>query len=117
MNIDLTGGKDVQLTEMLKERVEQKLSKVESRLGQKLFFRVRFNKEPVEQFSCQIHFNSARTEFNAAATEDDLIKAADQAVSKIERQLRKYQSKQDPRGSTSIRETIDREVQEQDLDL
>jgi ribosomal subunit interface protein len=110
MNIEMTSGKDVDINEMLRDRVELKLTKVESRLGQKLFFRVRFDKEAADQYTCQVHFNSSRSEFNASATEDDLIKSADQAISKIERQLKKFQSKQSTKGRMSIRDTTDIEV-------
>jgi ribosomal subunit interface protein len=109
MNIELTSGKDVLVTDMLRERVEQKLAKVESRLGQKLFFRVRFEKEGVDMVSCHIHFNSSRSEFDAKASEDEIVKAADGAVAKIERQLKKLQDKQSARGGLTIRETVDLE--------
>ena len=115
MNIELTGGKEIQITDLVRERVELKLSKVESRLGQKLFFRVRFDKEGVDSYTCQIHFNGKGTEFNASATEDDLVKSADQAVNKIERQLKKFQTKKAPRGGLSIRDTVDFEPEMSDL--
>ena len=116
MNIDLTGSKDVIISEALRERVELKLSKVESRLGQKPFFKVRFEKKSIDQYSCQIHFNGIKTEFNASAIGEDLMKASDQAISKIERQLKKFQTKHAPRGGLTIRETVDLEPME-DLDL
>ena len=113
MNIEITRGKDVQVSDMLRERMEQKLNKVERRLGQKLVVRVRIDKVgTTENYSCHIHFNSARTEFNASAEEDDMIKAMDSAVSKIERQLRKLQTRLNPRGGESIRETLDVEVED-----
>ena len=118
MNIELTSGKDISVPEMLSERLEQKLSKIESRLGQKLTCRVRFEKEGVNGVSCHIHFNSPRHEFDAKSTEDEIVKAADQAMSKIERQVRKLQDKQSSRGSDTIRETVDiEEPAESDLDL
>ena len=110
MNIELTSGKDVNVPDMLRERVENKLEKIEARLGQKIFFRVRFGKEAVERYTCQVHFNSTRSEFNASATEDDLIKSADQAISKIERQLNRFQSKLTSKNRMSIRDTTDLEV-------
>jgi ribosomal subunit interface protein len=109
MNIELTGGKDVFVTDMLRERVELKLSKVESRLGQDIFFRVRFEKEGNDLVSCHIHFNIARNEFDAKASEDEIVKAADGAIAKIERQLKKLQDKQSARGGLTIRETVDLE--------
>ena len=110
MNIELTGGKEIEITDLMRERIELKLSKIESRLGQKLFFRVRFDKEGVDSYTCQIHFNGKGTEFNASATEGDLIKSSDQAVNKIERQLKKFQSKQSTKGRMSIRDTTDIEL-------
>ena len=110
MNIELTSGKDVSVPDMLRERVESKLEKIEARLGQKIFFRVRFGKESAERYTCQVHFNSSRSEFNASATEDDLIKSADQAIGKIERQLSRFQSKLASKGRMSIRDTTDLEV-------
>ncbi|MBM4290863.1 MAG: ribosome-associated translation inhibitor RaiA [Deltaproteobacteria bacterium] len=109
MNIELTSGKDVLVTDMLRERVEQKLAKVESRLGQQLFFRVRFEREGADVVSCHIHFRSTRNEFDAKASEDEVVKAADSAVAKIERQLKKLQDKQSARGGLTIRETVDLE--------
>jgi ribosomal subunit interface protein len=120
MNIELTSGKEIEITDLISERIELKLSKIESRFGQKLFFRVRFDKEGGESYTCQVHFNGKGTEFNASATEDDLIKSADQAISKIERQLKKFQSKKMPWGGLSIRDTVDFEPEMSglgDLDL
>ena len=110
MNIEITRGKDVQVSELLRERMEHKLSKVESRLGQKLVVRVRIDKSGNENYNCHIHFNSARTDFDASAEEDDMIKAADSAVNKIVRQLRKLQTRLNPRGGETIRETLDVEL-------
>jgi len=112
MNIELTSGKDVDVPEMLRERIEQKLKKIEDRLGQKLFFRVRFEKQSVDHYSCQINFSGTRNRFRASANEGDLIKSADQAISKIERQLSRVQSKKSSKDRASIRDTMDL-----DLDL
>ena len=116
MNIELTSGKDIVIPQMVKDRIEQKLSKIESRLGQKLFVRVRFDKEAVDQYHCQIHFNGGRNEFNASTNADDLIKAMDQSVAKIERQISKAQQKQSNRDRQTIRDTVDLEL-ERDLDV
>ncbi|MCB9536316.1 MAG: ribosome-associated translation inhibitor RaiA [Myxococcales bacterium] len=88
MNIELV-GKDLPVSEMLKDRIEQKLGKIESRLGQKLFVRVKMQPAPKDRFNCAIHFTGGGHDFNANATGDDLVKAADEAVSKIERQVKK----------------------------
>ncbi len=88
MNIELV-GKDLPLTEMLRERLELKLGKIESRLGTKLFVRVKLQGERNSRFSCAIHFNGEGHEFQAASSSDDLIKAVDDAIAKIERQVAK----------------------------
>ena len=90
MNLELI-GKDVSPSKMLKGRIESKLDKIERRLGQKLFVRVRLETEPNHRFSCGIHFQGAGHEYNANSTSDDLIKAADEALQKIERQVSKIQ--------------------------
>ena len=118
MNIELTSGKDVSVPEMLSERIETKLAKVEGRLGQKLTCRVRFEKEGVSQVSCHIHFSSSRHDFDAKGTEDEIVKAADSAIAKIERQVRKLQDKQSSRSTDTIRETVDiEEPSEAEIDL
>lgn len=111
MNIELTSGKDVNVPEMLRDRVELKLKKIEDRLGQKLFFRVRFEKQSVDHYSCQINFSGTRNRFRASANEDDLVKSADQAIAKIERQLSRVQSKKSSKNRTSIRDTMDLDLE------
>ena len=90
MNLELI-GKDLTPSNMLKGRIENKLGKIEKRLAQKLFVRVRLETEPNHRFSCGIHFQGAGHEYNANSTSDDLVKAADEALQKIERQVSKMQ--------------------------
>ena len=90
MNLEVI-GKDLNPSEMLKGRLESKLGKIEQRLGQNLFVRVRLETEANRQFSCGIHFQGAGHEYNANATSSDLVKAADEAMHKIERQVSKAQ--------------------------
>ena len=104
MNIELV-GKDLPLSDMLKDRIETKLSKLESRLGQKLFVRVKLQGEQNSRFSCAINFNWAGSEFNATATHTDLIRATDESLSKIERQVGKLHQKADLRRGETIRTT------------
>lgn len=85
MNIEFV-GKDLNLSDTIKQRVERRLTKIEARLHQKLFVRVKFGQESASEYSCSVHFN-ARHDFNAQATADDLFKAADEALSKVERQI------------------------------
>ncbi len=103
MNIELV-GKELHPSDMLKERLETKLTKLEERLGQNLFVRVRLGQESPTQYACAIHFSGGGHEFNAVGTADDLIKAADDSLHKIERQVRKQTHKGDARrNSGSIR--------------
>lgn len=104
MNIELV-GKDLHPSEMLKKRLETKLGKIETRLGEKLFVRVRLGREANNQYSASVHFAAARREFNATAENEDLIKAADGAIAKIERQVKKVQHKNEAhrKPSESIR--------------
>ena len=85
MNIEFV-GKDLNLTDALKQRIERRLGKIEARLSQKLFVRIKVAQESTSEYSCSVHFN-ARHDFNAQATADDLFKAADAALSKVERQV------------------------------
>ena len=87
MNLELV-GKDVQPSEELRTRLEQKLAKIESRLGQSLYARVAVGRDG-DDYSCTIHFTGLKQEFNSAATTDDLYKSADEAVAKIDRQVRR----------------------------
>jgi len=92
MNLELV-GKDVTPSETLRGRLESKLGKIEKRLGEKLFVRVSLKTADKHTYSCGIHFNGAGHEFSAAATSDDLIKATDEAVDKVSRQVSKHQDR------------------------
>lgn len=98
MNIELV-AKNLPASDMLKSRIEQKLSKIESRLGQKLFVRVRLSDEGNEQYGCSIHFSAGR-EFTAATVSPTLTQAADESIAKIERMLRK--TSRSPRGGAPV---------------
>ena len=102
MNIELV-GKDLHPSDMLRERLEAKLGKIESRLGQPLFVRVTLDQEGLN-YSCAVHFSGAQHQFNATGTGTDLVKAADAALAKIERQVRKIQHKSESQRSSSIRD-------------
>jgi ribosomal subunit interface protein len=92
MNLELS-GKDVTPSKMLKNRLESKLSKLEKRLGQNLLVRVRLSCVPPKKIACGIHFQGVGHEYNAHSVSDDMIKAADEAVEKIERQVQKAQDR------------------------
>ena len=87
MNLELV-GKDVTPTEALRTRIEQKLNKFETRLGQKLQVRVTLTQDAAA-FSCHVHFTAAKHVFDADGGGEDLIKAADEALAKIDRQVAK----------------------------
>ncbi len=110
MNVELTHGKDVDVSPMLRERIEQKLSKIEGRLGQKLSFRVRIEKEH-NDYVTHIHFHETR-DFDANAKDDDLSKSVDSAIQKIETQVRKYHDRHDQKSGDTIRETVDLDTED-----
>lgn len=110
MNVELTHGKDVDVSSMLRDRIEQKLEKIESRLGQKLSFRVRIEKEH-NDYVTHIHFHETR-DFDANAKDDDLSKSVDAAIHKIETQVRKYHDRHDQKSGDTIRESIDIEKED-----
>lgn len=105
MNIEFA-AKGPTPSDTLKERVENKLTKIEQRLGQQLYARVRFGEAANGTYSCAVHFNGAGHEFTADATAGDLFKAADEALNKIERQVRKAQTRHDAQRSQTIRGAI-----------
>lgn len=103
MNIEFAAKGDLNPSDALKERVEQKLEKLEKRFGQSIFVRVKFSEAANSQYTCGIHFNVAGHEFVAQSNSDDLFKASDEAVHKIERQVRKAQDKIEAGRGDSIR--------------
>ena len=103
MNIELTGKTD-KTPDLLRERLELKLGKIEQRLGEKLFVRVKLDSDSNHSFTCGIHFQGAGHEFNANSKSEDIIKAADEAVSKIERQVSKFQHRPEANRNMSIRD-------------
>ena len=102
MNIEFA-AKGVNLSDALKERVEHKLEKIEQRFGQSLFVRAKFSEAASSQYACGIHFNVSGHEFVANTESDDLYKASDEAMHKIERQVRKMQNKIEATRGDSIR--------------
>jgi len=113
MNLELS-GKDVTPSKMLKNRLEAKLSKLEKRLGQNLLVRVRLSSVPPKKVSCGIHFQGVGHEYNAHSVSDDMIKAADEAVDKIERQVQKAQHRPESqrRADATIRQGDDESVED-----
>lgn len=90
MNMELI-GKDLHPSDMLRGRIENKLGKIERRLGHKLFVRVKLDSETQRKYSCGIHFQGSGHDFTANGKGQDLIKATDDALHKIERQVSKFQ--------------------------
>mgnify|MGYP002630895612 CR=1 FL=1 len=106
MNLEVV-GKDLTPSKMIKGRIESKLSKLEKRLGQNLFIRVRLENVSAQQFSCGIHFQNSGQDYSANSVSDDLVKAADEAIDKIARQVGKAQHRPESfrKGGNSIRES------------
>ena len=88
MNIELV-TRDLQVTEMLRQRIETKLGKIQSRLDEKIFIRVRLATVATNQYSCSISFSAAQRSFDASTEGSDLVRAADETIAKLERQLSK----------------------------
>ncbi len=103
MNLEIV-GKDVTPSEALRTRIEQKLAKFETRLGQKLQVRIALAQDG-DAFNCHAHFNAAKHSFDADGTGADLIKAADEALAKIDRQVTKalHKAEADRKPAQSIR--------------
>lgn len=91
MNLELV-GKDVTPSDALRTRIEQKLAKFEARLGQKLQVRVALAQNG-DVFSCHVHFSAAKHPFDADGVGEDLLKAADEALAKVDRQVAKVMHK------------------------
>lgn len=105
MNLELV-GKDVTPSDALRDRIEQKLNKFEARLGQKLQVRVAFAQSG-DIFTCHVHFTANKHAFDADGSGEDLIKAADEAISKVDRQVAKVMHKDESnrKPTQSIRST------------
>ena len=58
-----------------RERMELKLGKIEQRLGDKLYVRVKLDSDSSHSYTCGIHFQASGHDFNSSATSSDIIKA------------------------------------------
>ena len=103
MNIEFAARGGLNPSDALKERVELKLQKIERRFGQSLFVRVKFDEVANGRYGCGINFNVSGHEYVAQSEGDDLFKAADEALQKIETQVRRSQSKHDGHRGDTIR--------------
>lgn len=113
MNLELV-GKEVTPSDDLKTRIEQKLGKIERRVGHQLFARVALGRDG-KDYTCSVHFQSHQHDFTATAKTGDLFKSTDDAISKIDRQVQKVMHKDEStrKPSASIRAAAPTE----DLDL
>ncbi len=103
MNIDLV-TRDLEATDMLRDRLTQKLGKLQTRLDEKLHVRVRLSSEGQEMYGCAIRFNAAQREFTASTEGPDLVRAADETISKLERQVQRAVKKAGAARGATIRE-------------
>lgn len=86
MNIEWIAG-GIPTGELLQARVETKLGKLENRLGTKLAARVRLGSAGAHQFNCAVQFSFQGQSFTGSGEGADLLRAADDAIAKLERQL------------------------------
>ncbi|MFN3198688.1 MAG: ribosome hibernation-promoting factor, HPF/YfiA family [Bradymonadia bacterium] len=111
MNLEMV-GKEVTPSDNLRNRIEAKLGKIEQRVGHQLFARVVFGKDG-KDYTCSVHFKSHHHDFSATANTNDLFKSADEAITKIERQVRKVLHKDEAsrKPSASIRATVPEDLE------
>lgn len=95
MNIEWVTG-ELRAGEMLAGRIEAKLSKLEHRLGEKFSPRVRLSSHGASQFACTVQVLVHGQPFSAQGEGGDLVKAADEALGHLERQLHKVLSRAQP---------------------
>lgn len=95
MNIEWVTG-ELRAGEMLAGRIQGKLSKLEHRLGEKCSPRVRLSSHGASQFACNVQVSVHGHPFSANGEGADLVKAADEAIGHLERQLHKVLTRAQP---------------------
>lgn len=109
MNLELV-GKEIQPSDSLRSRIEQKLGKIEARVGHQLFARVALGKDG-KDYTCTVNFQSHSHNFSATASGGDLFKSADDAISKVDRQVKKVLHKDEASRNASIRQGPSEELE------
>lgn len=96
MRITIT-GKNLTVTEDLKNRIEKKLGKMDRYFRQEVDATVRLTQEKNLRYIAEITIMVGGIMLRAEETSDDIIKSADKAVDKIVRQLRRHRTKLEKR--------------------
>ena len=92
MRITIT-GKNLTVTEDLKNRIEKKLGKMDRYFRQEVDATVRLTQEKNLRYIAEITITVGGIMLRAEETSDDIIKSADRAVDKIERQIRRHRTR------------------------
>lgn len=90
-------GKNLTVTEDLKNRIEKKLGKMDRYFRQEVDATVRLTQEKNLRYIAEITITVGGIMLRAEETSDDIIKSADRAVDKIERQIRRHRTKLEKR--------------------
>lgn len=90
-------GKNLTVTEDLKNRIEKKLGKMDRYFRQEVDATVRLTQEKNLRYIAEITITVGGIMLRAEETSDDIIKSADKAVDKIVRQLRRHRTKLEKR--------------------
>ena len=96
MRITIT-GKNLTVIEDLKNRIEKKLGKMDRYFRQEVDATVRLTQEKNLRYIAEITITVGGIMLRAEETSDDIIKSADRAVDKIERQIRRHRTKLEKR--------------------
>ena len=96
MRITIT-PKNLTVTEDLKNRIEKKLGKMDRYFRQEVDATVRLTQEKNLRYIAEITITVGGIMLRAEETSDDIIKSADRAVDKIERQIRRHRTKLEKR--------------------
>ena len=86
-------GKNLTVTEDLKNRIEKKLGKMDRYFRQEVDAQVRLTQEKNLRYIAEITITVGGMMLRAEETSDDIIKSADRAVDKIERQIRRHRTR------------------------
>lgn len=86
-------GKSLTVTEDLKNRIEKKLGKMDRYFRQEVDAQVRLTQEKNLRYIAEITISVGGMMLRAEETSEDIIKSADRAVDKIERQIRRHRTR------------------------
>ncbi|MDQ6964203.1 MAG: ribosome-associated translation inhibitor RaiA [Mariprofundales bacterium] len=91
MNISIT-GRNVELTEPIKEYVHEKLGHLKHSFDYVVDVRVTLR---VDKFrhTCEVHIQANSININASSETEDMYASIDSAIDKINRQLKRYRAK------------------------